>query len=104
MQYLQKLNLLVKIETRYSSLLPKEVVSEIFNILPGNSVTLDAFNGDKYFIDVLNFSEPNQDSIKELYDQYKVFSENRVSKNLTDIISKELYDTAKVNLTSNIIL
>jgi hypothetical protein len=90
--------------TRYSSLLPKEVVSEIFNILPGNSVTLDAFNGDKYFIDVLNFSEPNQDSIKELYDQYKVFSENRVSKNLTDIISKELYDTAKVNITSNIIL
>ena len=90
--------------TRYSSLLPKEVVSEVFNILPGNSVTLDAFNGDKYFIDVLNFSEPNQDSIKELYDQYKVFSENRVSKNLTDIISKELYDTAKVNLTNNIIL
>ena len=89
---------------RYSSLLPREVISEVFKVLPGSSVSIDASNGDKYFVDLTNINKPSQELIEESYDQYKIFSEDRVSKNLTDIVSDEIFNTAKVNLTGNISL
>jgi peptidyl-prolyl cis-trans isomerase D len=89
---------------RYSSLLPREVISEVFEVLPGSSVSIDSSNGDKYFVDLININKPSQELIEESYDQYKIFSEDRVSKNLTDIVSDEIFNTAKVNLTGNISL
>ena len=89
---------------RYSSLLPREVISEVFEVLPGSSVSIDASNGDKYFVDLININKPSQELIEESYDQYKTFSEDRVSKNLTDIVSDEIFNTARVNLTGNISL
>jgi peptidyl-prolyl cis-trans isomerase D len=89
---------------RYSSLLPREVISEVFEVLPGSSVSIDSSNGDKYFVDLININKPSQELIEESYDQYKTFTEDRVSKNLTDIVSDEIFNTAKVNLTGNISL
>ena len=89
---------------RYSSLLPREVISKVFEVLPGSSVSIDSSNGDKYFVDLININKPSQELIEESYDQYKIFSEDRVSKNLTDIVSDEIFNSAKVNLTGNISL
>ena len=89
---------------RYSSLLPREVISKVFEVLPGSSVSIDSSNGDKYFVDLININKPSQELIEESYDQYKTFTEDRVSKNLTDIVSDEIFNTAKVNLTGNISL
>ena len=89
---------------RYSSLLPREVISKVFEVLPGSSVSIDSSNGDKYFVDLININKPSQELIEESYDQYKTFTEDRVSKNLTDIVSDEIFNSAKVNLTGNISL
>jgi len=89
---------------RYSSLLPREVISKVFEVLPGSSVSIDSSNGDKYFVDLININKPSQELIEESYDQYKIFTEDRVSKNLTDIVSDEIFNSAKVNLTGNISL
>ena len=89
---------------RYSSLLPREVISKVFEVLPGSSVSIDSSNGDKYFVDLININKPSQELIEESYDQYKTFTEDRVSKNITDIVSDEIFNTAKVNLTGNISL
>ena len=89
---------------RYSSLLPREVISKVFEVLPGSSVSIDSSNGDKYFVDLININKPSQELIEDSYDQYKTFTEDRVSKNLTDIVSDEIFNTAKVNLTGNISL
>ena len=83
---------------RYSSLLPREVISEIFKILPGESISIDANNGDKYFLDLISFNQPSQDIVEELYEQYENFSEELISKNMSDIIDDEIFNTARVNL------
>ena len=83
---------------RNSSVLPGKVISEIFKILPGESISIDATNGDKYFVDLISFNQPSQDIVEELYEQYENFSKQLISKNMTDIINEEIFNNARVNL------
>jgi hypothetical protein len=66
--------------------------------LPGESISIDANNGDKYFLDLISFNQPSQDIVEELYEQYENFSEELISKNMSDIIDDEIFNTARVNL------
>ena len=85
---------------RYSSLLPQEVISEVFKIAPGNSVTINTNSGDVYIVDLVSFKRPTTESIDALYGQYNNFSLERVAKNISSIISEDIFDSAKVNLNN----
>ena len=85
---------------RYSSLLPQEVILEVFKIAPGNSVTINSRSGDVYIVDLVNVNKPSADSIDTLYDQYNEASEIRVAKGISSIVSEDIFDSAKVNLNN----
>ena len=85
---------------RYSSLLPQEVIQEVFKIAPGNSITVDSRSGDVYIVDLININKPSSESIDMLFDQYNNFSQERVSSRISSIINQELFDSAKVNLNN----
>ena len=85
---------------RYSSLLPQEVISEVFKIAPGNSVTINSRSGDVYIVDLVNVNKPSAESIDTLYDQYNEASEIRVAKGISSIVSEDIFDSAKVNLNN----
>jgi len=85
---------------RNSSLLPPEVVAEVFKLSPGNSITLNARDGDVYMIDVLKINSPTSEFIDSIYDQYSSFSEQRISSNIAEIINEDIFESAKVNLNN----
>ena len=85
---------------RYSSLLPQEVISDIFKTSPGKSVTINARSGDVYIVDLVGINKPSSESIDALYEQYTSFSEERASSNISAVINKEIFDSAKVNLNN----
>ena len=85
---------------RNSSLLPPEVVAEVFKLSPGNSITLNARDGDVYMIDLLKINSPTSEFIDSIYDQYSSFSEQRISSNIAEIINEDIFESAKVNLNN----
>jgi hypothetical protein len=85
---------------RYSSLLPQEVISEVFKTAPGNSVTINTQSGDVYIVDLLSFNKPSLESIDTLYDQYNNFSEERVATGISLIVNEDIFESARVNLNN----
>ena len=85
---------------RGSSLLPQEVISEIFEINPGDSFTSIAKNGDTYIIDLLSINRPTEDEINDLVIEYKKFSEDRYTNLLNQLISNDTFNAAEINLNN----
>ena len=85
---------------RYSSLLPGEVLSEIFNNSSDKTIYVDANNGDKYIINILSFNTPNDEDIKEIYTQYNDFGAEQLSSKMQQIVNEDVFQSAKVNLNS----
>ena len=87
---------------RYSSLLPQDIISNIFQSTPGDTINMDSANGDSYIVDLKNFNTPNDESVAELLDQYKAFSNDKISKKLSSIINDNIFDNANINLNENV--
>ena len=83
---------------RYSSLLPREVLSNIFNEMPGEVISVNANNGDRYTININSFKKPSEEEIKEVLDQYQTFADENISNHITDIINEDIFQQAKVKL------
>ena len=83
---------------RYSSLLPQEVISEIFKSSPDSSISVSARDGDIYIVDLLSINKPSIESIEDLLEQYNNFTEERISRNISSLINEEVIDSARVNL------
>jgi len=62
---------------RYSSLLPQEVITEIFNASTGFELSVTSNNGDHYFVNIKNFNPPSQEEIDEASAQYSSFDTDR---------------------------
>ena len=88
---------------RYSSLLPREVLSNIFNESPGKVISVNANNGDKYMINILNFKKPSEEDIVEIIEQYEAFAEESISTRISNIVNEDVFDKAKVKL-QNVLL
>ena len=85
---------------RFSSLLPQDVLSEAFEMSSGNSKILNSRNGDVYFIDLVEFNKPSEDSMLDLLKEYESFASEKNSRNLTSVINSDLFDTARVNFNN----
>ena len=85
---------------RYSSLLPQEVTSEIFEGSVGDLLKLNARSGDMYHVTIKSFNKLDDESISETIEQYKGFAEERSASTLTTIINQDLFNNARVNLNT----
>ena len=88
---------------RYSSLLPQEVITEIFNASTGFELSVTSGNGDHYFVNIKNFNPPSQEEIDEASAQYSSFDTERLISRMNGILSDDLFDNAKVNLNEQAI-
>ena len=85
---------------RNSSLLPLEILSEIFKHSAGEQVSVDSNNGDVYLVDVLKLNLPSDEYISEVLEQYQGLAQERASQNMSVIMNKDLFDNARVNLNN----
>ena len=85
---------------RYSSLIPQEILTEVFKTKAGDSISVSARNGDTYILDLINMNSPSKESIEALLEQYKSFSEERFSSKMSEIINDDVFNNARVNLTN----
>jgi parvulin-like peptidyl-prolyl isomerase len=88
---------------RYSSLLPQEVITEIFNASTGFELSVTSNNGDHYFVNIKNFNPPSQEEINEASAQYFSFDTDRLISRMNGILNDDLFDNAKVNLNEQAI-
>tara|TARA_B100001250_G_scaffold347134_1_gene317246 strand:- start:4542 stop:6413 length:1872 start_codon:yes stop_codon:yes gene_type:complete len=87
---------------RYSSLLPQEVLNEIFKSMPGLTISVDAANGDKYIVEIIKFDQPTESEINEAIEQYDSFGQDRFASKMTEIINEDAFQSARVNLKDNV--
>ena len=85
---------------RYSSLMPQEIISEVFKQSEGNNITLLSNNNDTYIIDITSVNEPSKEAVAELVEQYGDFSKELISNKISEVVSDEVFNTANVNVSS----
>jgi peptidyl-prolyl cis-trans isomerase D len=85
---------------RYSSLLPQEVLSAVFNAKAGEVLKINAQNGDRYFVDIIAFKQPNESEINEIIEEYKSFAEERSASKMSEVINEDVFESARVNLNN----
>ena len=85
---------------RYSSLLPQDVISEIFKLESKTSKILNSRNGDIYLVDLIKFNQPDEDVVNDLYEQYSAFSEEKLSNNISAVIEEDIFQSARINLNN----
>jgi len=85
---------------RYSSLLPQEVLSAVFNAKAGEVLKVVAQNGDKYFVDIVAFKQPSESEINEIIEEYKSFAEERSASKMSEVINEDVFESARVNLNN----
>jgi len=85
---------------RYSSLLPKEVLNEVFISPSGKVIVKDASNGDKYIVTIKNFNQPLDSDLKTIISEYNAFGEDAVITKMNQIINDDIFDSARVNLNN----
>ena len=85
---------------RYSSLMPQEIISELFKQSLGDSVTLVSNNNDTYIVDIIKVNVPTDDSIAELLEEYNGFSKELISNKISEVVSDEVFNTANVKLNN----
>ena len=83
---------------RYSSLLPQEVLTEIFNNKPNTTLNINANNGDKYIVEINNFNQLSEDEINSVTVEYTNFSQERFSSKMSEIINEDVFESARINL------
>ena len=83
---------------RYSSLLPREVLREIFDSSSGSTLNLSANNGDRYIINLNSFTKPSEEDIQEIINEYTAFGEDSFATKMQQIINEDIFQKANENL------
>ena len=85
---------------RYSSLLPREVLSSVFNSKSGARIQSESNNKDKYIIDIIQFNAPLESDIEQVLNEYSSFGEDVISTKMSQIINEDVFESARVNLSN----
>jgi peptidyl-prolyl cis-trans isomerase D len=83
---------------RYSSLLPAEVIQKAFISPINEQFQVSATNGDSYRMTVNSITNPDEEFLEALGEEYKEFSKGQVSNKMATLVFDELRNSAKVNL------
>ena len=85
---------------RYSSLLPREVLSSVFNSKGGTRLQSESNNRDTYIIDIIQFNAPLESDIEQVLSEYSSFGEDVISTKMSQIFNEDVFDSARVNLSN----
>jgi len=85
---------------RYSSLLPREVLTSVFNSKSGARIQSESNNRDKYIIDIIQFNAPLESDIEQVLSEYSSFGEDVISTKMSQIINEDVFESARVNLSN----
>jgi len=83
---------------RYSSLLPREILIDIFENSSESSLSSEARNGDKYLIDIIRFNKPSDEIIENLMNEYDSYNKEIIINNMSQIVNEDIFQNASVNL------
>ena len=87
---------------RYSSLLPQEILRQLFESIPGSEMSLSSNNGDHYFITLNGYSEPTELEKKDVLEQYSPFNTERLADRMNDIMNDDLFNKAVIKLNEQV--
>ena len=85
---------------RFSSLMPREVIFEVFNNTANETFISNVSNGDTYIVDIIGFTMPTDEFVNEVSNEYKSFSDERISNIISVVINDEIFEDANVNLNN----
>ena len=85
---------------RFSSLMPREVIFEVFNNTTNETFISNVSNGDTYIVDIIGFTMPTDEFVNEVSNEYKSFSDERISNIISVVINDEIFEDASVNLNN----
>ncbi len=85
---------------RFSSLMPREVIFEVFNNSTDKTFISNVSNGDTYIVDIIGFTMPTDEFVNEVSNEYKSFSDERISNIISTVINDEIFEDANVNLNN----
>ena len=83
---------------RYASLMPAEILEEVFKNTDGATVYLDSNNKDKYIIDIKKFNDATYEEVESAIENYRTFSSERYFDSIASIIDEDLFKNAVVNI------
>ena len=66
----------------------------------GEVLKVNAQNGDKYFVDIVAFKQPNESEINEIIEEYKSFAQERSASKMSEVINEDVFESARVNLNN----
>ena len=83
---------------RFSSLLPPEVINEIFESALGEMVSYEANNGDRYWAQSSNQIVPSADELGESVSRYEEFYNNLLNQQFNGFLDHSMKQNQKVRL------
>ena len=83
---------------RFSSLLPPEVINEIFESVLGNTVFYEADNGDRYWAQSSNQIIPSIEELGETVSRYEEFYNSLLNQQLNGFLDHTMKQGQKVRL------
>jgi peptidyl-prolyl cis-trans isomerase D len=83
---------------RFSSLLPPEVINEIFESTLGNTVFYEADNGDRYWAQSSNQIIPSTEELGETVSRYEEFYNSLLNQQLNGFLDHTMKQGQKVRL------
>jgi peptidyl-prolyl cis-trans isomerase D len=83
---------------RFSSLLPPEVINEIFESVLGNTVFYEADNGDRYWAQSSNQIIPSTEELGETVSRYEEFYNSLLNQQLNGFLDHTMKQGQKVRL------
>ena len=83
---------------RFSSLLPSEIITSIFESSIGTLVSTEAFNGDRYWAKSLKETTPSIDEVGDSIEQYQAFYEDGLNQQFSGFIDAAFKKDQSVRL------
>ena len=80
--------------------MPREVIFEVFNNTTNETFISNVSNGDTYIVDTIGFTMPTDEFVNEVSNEYKSFSDERISNIISVVINDEIFEDANVNLNN----
>ena len=83
---------------RFSSLLPPEVINEIFESALGKTVAYESSNGDRYWAQSSNEIIPSAEELGETVSRYEEYYNNLLNQQLNGFLDHTMKQNQKVRL------
>ena len=84
--------------TRYSSLLPRDIIDAIFKLNPGDSLTQTASDNNQYWVFVSNSNVLSDEEIAQKIEGYRDIVSQYANQQNAILIDQKLKENVKVNL------